>query len=556
MKVVPTVLLLLALGAAPVQQVACSQGAAPPPRAAARPPGEGAPLFADLGDLKHPVTTRSAQAQRYFDQGLILMYGFNHKEAIRSFREAARLDPSCAMAYWGMAIARGPNINQPMPDEHVADAWNDLQKARERMPRASERERAYIEALSKRYRPEPVADRSALDRAYAEAMREVARRYPEDLDASVLFAEAVMDTMPWDYWTPDKKPKPETAEILTVLERVRAVDPRHPGANHFYIHAVEAGPDPKRALPAADLLLDFAPGAGHLVHMPAHIYLRVGLYHEASLANERAIKADESYLAQCRAQGYYPLVYYPHNQHFFSYSTMMEGRSADCLRHTRELASRVTPAHVEAGRLHPMVLFALVRFNRWNDVLKEPQPEPRDLFLRGISHYARGLARVGLGQRPEAEREAARLAQIVDGDAAKALEQPGFFGYTQLRIAHGILDGELAGMRGQHDERVRQLTQAVELQDRLPYMEPPYWYYPVRHSLGAALLESGRAAEAEAVYRQDLKENPANGWSLFGLEQSLRAQGKNEAADEVRQAFDQAWLRSDVKLRSSARVAP
>src|SRR5687767_5264629 len=298
---------------------------------------EGAPLFGDLGNYSHPVTTKSKEAQQYFDQGLTLAYAFNHPEAARSFREAARLDPQCAMAWWGAALVLGPNINKPMAEEDVAKAWEALAKARALAPKASEKERGYIDALSKRYAETPTKDRAALDKAYADAMREVSRRYPDDLDAATLYAEALMDTMPWNYWMKDEQPKPETKEILAALEGVLKRKPDHLGACHLYIHAVEAVA-PEKALAAADTLRTLVPGAGHLVHMPAHIYLRLGLYREATLVNELAARADESYIAQCNAQGFYPATYYPHNVHFLWYTNAMEGQSRESMKAARTIA--------------------------------------------------------------------------------------------------------------------------------------------------------------------------------------------------------------------------
>ncbi len=329
----------------------------------------GAPLFNDLGNHRHPISTKSPQAQRYFNQGLILAYGFNHGEAKRSFEEAIRLDPSCAMCYWGVAIALGPNINKPMDAADVPLAWDALQAAKRLSSNASEKERAYIKALESRYSPQPVSDRQALDLAYANAMREVMKSYSQDLDAATLFAEALMDTMPWAYYLEDRRPKAVTEELIKALELVIAKDPQHPGANHFYIHAVEASSYPERALPSAKRLGSIAPGAGHLVHMPSHIYLRVGRYHDATLANEEAVKADQSYITQCRAQGFYPIAYYPHNQHFLWYTSMMEGRSEFSLRTAREIDQMNEHQNLAEGkRFSPLLVLTLARFGRWDEV--------------------------------------------------------------------------------------------------------------------------------------------------------------------------------------------
>jgi tetratricopeptide (TPR) repeat protein len=512
-----------------------------------------APLFDNLGDHHHPISTDSTLAQRYFDQGLALTYAFNHAEAVRSFRQAADLDPKCAMCYWGVALALGPNINAPMTDQAVPEAYEAVQKAQDLA--SSEREQAYIQALAKRYSPEPVEDRANLDAAYAQAMREVAHRYPEDLDAATLYAEAVMDTQPWNYWTEDGQPRPGTAEVLGMLEYVLAHDPDHPGANHYYIHVVEASPHPERGLPSAYRLKDLVPGAGHLVHMPAHIYLRLGQYHEASLANQRAIEADQTYLAKTGAQGLYAVMYYPHNFHFLSYTTSLEGRSADTIAAAAQVAANVPRDLVRKVHMLevflPARLFALARFGKWDEILNEPQPSAEFPYERAVWHYVRGLAFARKRHAAEAIAEAEDLESIAGSEALRALEMPAFYAASQMDIAQKILAAEIAGLQGKHDKMIRQFEAAVQAQDKLPYMEPPYWYYPVRQSLGAALMAIGRPMEAEAVYRRDLEKNPDNGWSLFGLLQSLRVQGKGEQAQEVQDRFARAWVHADVTLTAS-----
>jgi tetratricopeptide (TPR) repeat protein len=524
---------------------------APAPGSRTTLAGNAAPLFDDLGNHHRKVTTRSEQAQRYFDQGLTLLYAFNHAEAIRSFREAARLDPDCAMVWWGIALGYGPNINKPMAAEDNPKAWEAVQKAKELAPKASEQERAYIGAVSKRYAHNPPEDRSKLDWAYADAMRELARQYPDDLDAAVLFAESLMDLSPWDYWTKEARPKPETQEILAALERVMKANPDHPGANHYYVHAVEAV-EPRKALGAADRLLHFAPGAGHLVHMPAHIYLRLGMYHEAAVANELASRADQSYIAQCNAQGFYPATYYPHNMHFLWYTHAMVGRSAASVAAARDIASHGGQMKLsEAERLQPLLSAVLVRFGRWDEVLAQPRPPEERRFETAMSHWARGLALAATGRTGEAESEFAALDAIAQDEKTKSLQTPILPGETLVRLARHDLAGHLALKKGRHAEAVKQLEAAVALEDGLPYMEPPFSYIPMRHGLGTALLAAGSARDAEAVYREDLKRNPNNGWSLFGLSQSLRAQGKAEAADEAYRAFEQAWVRADIKLTTT-----
>jgi len=514
------------------------------------------PIFDGLGDLHHPVTTSSPRAQRYFDQGLRLVFGFNHKEAIRSFRSAAHLDPACAMAHWGEAYALGPHVNKPMDAADTAAAWTALQRALANKSKASPKEQAYITALEKRYQAEHKDDRLALDRAFAAAMRELVRQYPDDLDAQVIFAESLMNTMPWDYWTRDRTPKPETEEILAALRLVMARSPNHPGANHFYIHAVEAGPHPEQGLPAADRLLRYAPAAGHLVHMPAHIYMRVGQYHDAVVANELAVKADRDYIRHCRALGFYPGVYYPHNIHFLWWAQLFEGRSKDALRTANQAASYALDNYcgpkkaLEAPRLRHLPWLTLARFGKWEEVLAIAQPPATNDFLvdRALWHFTRGLAFAATGDAPAAERERAALATLAASDEVKKLSSPVFPVADTLGVATEWLAGKTALARGDTRAAVAHLEKAVAAEDVMPYMEPSYWPLPARPTLGAALLQAGDAAKAEAVFREDLQRWPRHAWSLFGLEQSLRRQGKSESADLVRREFEAAWRRADRDL--------
>jgi tetratricopeptide (TPR) repeat protein len=507
-------------------------------------PGQIAPRLQNLGDHKFPVSTNSARAQLFINQGMMLTYGFNHAEANRSFQEAARLDPDCAMAYWGMAYVIGPNINMAMAPESESKAYAMIQKAAALKSNASEREQAYIDALAKRYSGEAKPDRPALDRAYAEAMRNLSKRYPDDLDAATLYAEAVMDLRPWNYWTRDMQPYPETQEIMQVLESVLARNPNHPGAIHLYIHTVEYA-RPELAEAGAERLWKLAPGAGHLVHMPSHIFRRVGRYADASKSNQNAIVADEDYIEQCRAQGVYPLAYYPHNIHFLWDSATMEGRRGTAIAAARKSSSSIPDgAWREVPLLHQFLvapLFAYTRFGEWDLILKEPRPPGDSLFWTGIWHYTRGLAFTATGELGEADLELNSLQKITGENGAKAI----------LEIASEVLAGELAAKQGDYDTAIARLHRAVLLEDILIYNEPPDWHVPVRQALGAVLLEAGRPAEAEAIYWQDLGHNRENGWSLFGLMQSLRAQGKHEQADVIEKRFRKAWQRSEVTLTAS-----
>jgi tetratricopeptide (TPR) repeat protein len=524
--------------------------------AGGEPPAGVAPLLDDLGDHHHPITTRTPLAQRYFNQGLSLIFAFNHAEAIRSFEDAVTIDPECALCYWGIALALGPNINAPMEATAVPEAYAALQKAVALAPRASETERAYIKALAHRYGPEPTADRSDLDKAYAEAMRQLHRRYPDDLDGAVLFAEALMNLTPWEYWTREGQATAYTNEIVATLESVLERDPNHLGANHYYIHSVEASPAPERALPSAERLSRLAPAAGHLVHMPAHVYWRVGHYYEAARANEHAIHADERYIPERSAQGIYPLAYYPHNIHFLFAAAQMGGRSQVALEAAHKLVASVPDeAYREFPQLEdfrPMPLYGLVRFGHWEEILREPQPGAEFQYTTGMWHWARGMAYLRLGQHEEASEEYSRRAEMARSEAMGELVFWSFSSAaTMLEIAAHILGGELAGARGQTDLMLVHLEEAVRIQDSLNYIEPPAWYYPVRHNLGAALLAAERPAEAEAVYQEDLRRYPHNGWSLFGLVQSFKAQGKAQAAAEAQRRFDAAWKHADVTLTAS-----
>ena len=513
-----------------------------------------APELTGLGTLHMPVTTSVPQAQRFFDQGLRLLYAFNHAEAIRAFREAARLDPGLAMAHWGRAIALGPNLNAPMTQENGRQAYAAIRQARALSGRATPREQALIEALSLRYAADGKGDRAALDRAYTGAMQKAAGRFEDDPDVQTLFADAQMNTMPWDYWQKDGTAKPETARILTALETVIARQPDHAGALHYHIHLLEASADPDRAAASADRLGSLMPAAGHMVHMPAHIYIRVGRYADAAEANVRAIAADEDYLAQCQAQGLYPVSYYPHNLHFLWAAATLEGRRAVAVDTARRLAEKVP--HHHAGALawtadYPVTpLLAYARFGMWQELLTEPKPPANEPYAIGVWHYGRGLGFVARGRVDAAATELTSLKAVMKHQAfTTTLKDLPML--TNLQIASRILEGELGLRRGNPDAAIAVLGEAVKIEDGIPYNEPPVWHHPPRQILGAVLLEAGRPAEAEAVYREDLKRFRENGWSLFGLAKSLEAQQKSSEALEVKRRFETAWKRADIRLTSS-----
>jgi tetratricopeptide (TPR) repeat protein len=513
-------------------------------------------LLEGLGDQTHPINTDVPLAQRYFDQGLILTFGFNHYAAIAAFEEAARLDPTCAMCHWGIALALGPNINAPMGPEAATRAYAEVQKALELVQDSySAREKAYIEALAKRYSKEVPEDRSDLDLAYANAMRKVYEADPSDVDGATLFAESLMDLYPWAYWTAGGEPKEYTQEIVDTLEAVFVIAPNHVGANHYYIHAVEEY-YPEKGEEAADRLGDLAPDAGHLVHMPSHIYWRIGRYEDATEINQRAAAADEEYFSWCAPGAFYRAAYYPHNIHFLWAAASTEGRSDLALMTARRLAAATAPDMAAMPMLQEFVAIPLLtqaRFARWDSLLAEPEPAPGAVYVTGIWYYTRGLAQVRTGDADAARLSLAQLAETAQLEDAEALILAGGTASAAqlLAIAVAHLDGEIALAEGDPTTAIADLQRAAELHDGLAYMEPPPWYAPPRQVLGVVLLEQGRAEEAEAVYVEDLRQYPKNGWSLLGLAQSFDAQGEQAKADWARQGFEAAWARADVELESS-----
>lgn len=506
------------------------------------------PLYTDLGSHHKRISTRVPTAQRYFDQGLRFVYGFNHAEAIRSFRRAAELDPSCALCYWGIALAYGPHVNAPMDRASGVAAYEAVQKALSLKSRATAPERAYIEALAQRYQADPPTDRTRLDKAYSQAMGRLAKTYPKDLDAATLYAESLMDLRPWHYWHPDGTPYPGTKEIVGQLEKVLARNPNHPGACHYYIHAVEAV-NPKAAVPCAERLAQLMPGEGHMVHMPAHIYIRVGRWNDAVQANQHAIHTDEVFIEGQQPVGVYPLAYYPHNIHFLAFASTMAGRSVQAIAAATTLTSKVNlDAARQVGLLQEMVpyhVLTLTTFGKWDEVLAAPLP-PEDLrFSYAMASYARGVAHAAKEEWSEAQ---AALDTVTAIDAATPEDADA---KTALSIAVHALSGEIATRRGDLTAGINHFREAAKIEDGGLYVEPPKWYYPIRHSLGAALVKAGQYAEAEKVYRDDLRRFPENGWSLFGLTQALRAQGKDTEAAAAEERFRRAWPDTDVTLTAS-----
>jgi hypothetical protein len=519
-------------------------------------PGQIAPLLDGLSELHHAITSTSDRAQMFFDQGLRLVYAFNHAEAVRSFKEAQRLDPECAMAYWGEALALGPNLNLPMQPQNIAPAYAAAQKAVALQAKASAPEQALIAALAARYASDASADRAALDRAYADAMGKVAEAYPSDDDALTLHADAIMNLMPWNYYTKDGHPREGTATVLARLEAVIARNPKHIGALHLYIHATEEH-YPQKAEKAADALLPLTTTAGHLIHMPSHTFMRLGRYADSFESNRRAVEADERYITQCRAQGIYPLAYYPHNIHFLMWAAERQGRADEAVFQARKVAKQAhdSMAGLQLGlyqAFYVMPLYQLVRFGRWDEILGEPVPEEKLAYVQGIWRYARALAFMHKDQAKKAGEELASLDDLIDhgdfGGLTVGFADP----KALLTIGAGVVKGEMAAHRKKYDAAVAHLDQAVRLEDALPYDEPPDWVMPSRQVLGAVLLEAGRPSDAESVYWSDLKRNPENGYSLYGAWQALSAQPGREAdAAAVKARFDAAWKNADHPLTSS-----
>jgi tetratricopeptide (TPR) repeat protein len=512
------------------------------------------PLFDDLGSHHRAVTTSSEMAQKYFDQGLRLIYGFNHDEAEKAFRAAALLDPNCAMAWWGVAYTLGPNYNLPMNPEQNAKALEAVQKAQALQSRSSEPEQAYIGAIAIRYSADPKADRASLDRAYSQAMKEVHERYPNDNDAAVLYAESLMNLRPWQLWTRDGKPAEGTTEIVRILETVLARDPNHPGANHYYIHAIEASPNPEKGVASADRLKSLVPGAGHLVHMPAHIFIRTGDYNGAIDANANAARADEAYFERTQKEGVYSMMYYTHNFQFLATAAAMVGQSAKALDAAAKAVSNVQPMIGHDPMVEyvlPWTLYMMARLEKWDDILNHPKPAEATPVTLAFWHYARGLAHAGKG-----DLNAARSDQKEFSAAKAKIPQDTMLNTNRaqdlLNIAEAVLNGRIASIAGDSKAALAQWTRAVEVQDRLIYDEPPAWYYPVRESLGGEYLRTKQYTEAERVFRRDLQMNPNNPRSLFGLSESLRGQSKNAEAEDTRRQFERQWQGADVQVSIAA----
>ncbi|SNX59224.1 hypothetical protein SAMN06296273_0664 [Nitrosomonas ureae] len=516
--------------------------------------GQLAPRLLNLGSHTFPVSTRNPLAQQYINQGLNLAYAFNHAEARRAFREAARLEPDLAIAYWGQALVLGPNINAMMEPNEEPNALKIMQKAKALMINASPKEQALISALEKRYSGRS-EHREANDKAYAQAMKEVLHRFPHDEDVAMLYVESMMDLRPWGYWMLDGQPYEGTAEIVALTEAVLRRNPEHPGALHMYIHLIEPTDTPERAEQAADKLLTLMPEAGHMIHMSSHIYQRVGRYADSIKSNQLAIAADEGYIAQCQAHGVYPMVYYPHNIHFLWFAATLDGQSKLAISAAQETASKIGDEVLETIPLTAIFrvtpYWALARFGYWQEILAVPPPPTTNLFLTGSWHYVRGLAFVATEQLQHAEQELETLRKIMKDPSLDSPLLSKNTTKTVLSAAPEVLAGEIAAAHGKFDQAIAHLEKAVRLDDALVYTEPAEFHLPPRLALGAVLLESGRPNEAEIVYWEDLRRNRNNGWALYGLAQALQAQNKMDEAAIITARFEQAWARADIKLQGS-----
>jgi tetratricopeptide (TPR) repeat protein len=521
-----------------------------------QPAKPAVPLFEGLGKHSRKVVAKP-EAQKYFDQGLNFMFAFNHDEAIRAFRQAIEIDPDCAMAYWGISLASGVNYNNPsFPPEKAKIAWDALLKAREKAKDESDANRELIKALAKRYENPLLVDTKPLEKAYSAAMKEVWEKLPDDADIGALYAESLMNLRPWELWTADGKPAEETPEILRALEAVRKLDPDHPLANHLYIHAVEASPTPEKADDAAERLRKATPALGHLVHMPSHIDIRRGRWQEAVEANRLAIVADNNYMKRVPEQGFYRL-YMAHNHHMLTFAAMMQGQYEVSMKYIRDMGAGVPKewlavkenAAIVDGYL-AMPLEVMKRFGRWDDILKEPEPPELFPIARAMRHYSRGVAYAAKGKVMEA-----RESQSAFREARKKVADDAIFANNKaadlFAIAEAMLEGEILFRDGKVKDAIKSLASAIEREDKLRYSEPPDWFVPTRHALGAVLLHDGQPAEAEKVYREDLRRWPNNGWSLFGLAASLEAQGKKDEAIVVKKQFTEVWKHADVKIPSS-----
>ncbi len=521
--------------------------------------GTKAPRIQGLEGLHFPITTNSKEAQDYFSQGLMLSYGFNHAEAARSFYEAIRIDSTCAMCYWGYAYVLGPNYNGGMEQDNFERAYIAAQRAMRLADNSTKLEKELIQALGYRYVKSPPEDRSDLDKAYAQAMKKVYENNASNPDVGALYAESLMNLHPWDLYDKNKEPQPWTPELVSILEQLIKANPRHPGAHHFYIHAVEASASPERGLESARILETLVPGAGHLVHMPSHIYINTGDYHLGSLANIAAVKADSTYITSCHAQGVYPLAYYPHNYHFLAATATLEGNSQLAWMAAKKVQALTAkdimrqPGWGTLQHYYTIPYYVAVKFGMWDTILELPAPDLDLSYPQAVLHYARGMAFLGKKDISQAEKELDKLNSIAQDTSLKSLTIWDInSSYDLLQIASNLLSAEIAAHQKQHQRAISLMQKAVAIEDQLNYNEPPDWFFSVRHHLGSVYLKAGMFSEAEKVYQDDLRKWPKNGWALVGLYNALNAQKKEKEATSAKEAFDSAWQYADKSITSSS----
>ncbi|MEM7103647.1 MAG: hypothetical protein AAF502_10980 [Bacteroidota bacterium] len=515
-----------------------------------------APLFDGLGMFSYEITTNSEEAQRYFNQGLILAYGFNHAEAARSFVEASRIDPDCGMCYWGLAYVLGPNYNAGMDPSVREDAVNAIENAWGLRGKYSEKEKALIAAMKTRYPVEEVDDRTPYDQAYANAMKDLAAKYPDDDDILTMYAESIMNLHPWDLWTKDGLAQPWTPQIVETLTRVLDRSPGHPGAHHFYVHAVEASTEPEKAMQSADTLMTLVPGSGHLVHMPSHIYIRTGRYHEGTLSNELAVEVDRKYVSACHAAGAYPLAYYPHNYHFLAATAALEGASEKAIKAAYEVAEHSDkklmkePGWGTLQHYFSIPYYVLPKFEKWDEILEVEAPENGLDYPKAMWHYMRGMAFNANDDQESAGRELQAIKAIAE---KSGLEEITIWDINSvdvlIKIAKLVLEARIEEQGGNYDKAATLLKEAIVIEDNLNYNEPPDWFFSVRHYLGPVLLKANKPEEAEAVYAKDLFYLPENGYALLGMYHSLKNQGKDKAAADYLERFEKAWQWADFELK-------
>ncbi|SFS55015.1 hypothetical protein SAMN04487906_0809 [Zhouia amylolytica] len=518
-----------------------------------------APLIEGLDVLNYPITTKNEKAQQYFNQGLVLAYGFNHAEAARSFYYATQLDPDCAMCYWGYAYVLGPNYNAGMEPDNYERAYKAIQKAKELAANASAKEKDLIAALAERYVAEPIDDRSHLDIAYSDAMKELYSKYPEDPEIAALYAESVMDLHPWDLYTKDGSPKSWTPEIVALLEDIMTKNPNHPGAHHFYIHAVEASTNPERSLKSAAMFDNgLVPGSGHLTHMPSHTYIRTGHYHKGTVANINAVAVDSAYVTACHAQGIYPLAYYPHNYHFLAATATLEGNSHWAMVGAQKLAEQIHPDIMKQPEwftlqhFYMIPYYVAVKLGKWDDILAMELVTDTLKYPNAVQNYARGMAYLGKGNLDEAKKELAALKLKAQDESLEDMTIWGINSMSNIvQIAEKVLEAELLASEEKYDESIALLKEAVAIEDALNYQEPPDWFFSVRHHLGAVQIEAGAYEDAIATYEEDLKVLPRNGWAQQGMKLAYEKMNNKDKVSELEKLLADSWSTADITITTS-----